>query len=63
MAGAPVNLPGVDANGRSGDSWVEADGTPAALLNHAEAIPIPAEADINLYLPAGTRHYGALGQN
>jgi hypothetical protein len=58
MAGSPVSLPGLEANGRSGASWVQTDGTPTAALNAAQAPPIPADANLNRYLPTGLRHFG-----
>lgn len=60
MASSPVSIAGIDANGRQGNSWVNADGSPTtALANvHAQAIAIPTNTAINPYISAGTKHYG-----
>jgi hypothetical protein len=58
MVGSPVSLPGLEANGHAGASWVQTDGAPTAALNAAQAPPIPADANLNRYLPAGLRHFG-----
>jgi hypothetical protein len=62
MAGSPVLISGIDANSKSGNSWVNADGSPTAALSavHSEAMAIPNDAKINQYVSAGTRHYGVL---
>jgi hypothetical protein len=60
MAGSPVGISGFEANGRAGNSWVNSDGSPTATLTavHNQAPAVPTDADINQYIPAGTRHYG-----
>lgn len=62
MAGAPVNIAGIDAStsSKAGDSWVSADGTPTSALSakHSEATSVPVHAEINKWIPAGTKHYG-----
>lgn len=66
LAGSPVNIPGLDAKGKSGNSWVDTDGTGTdSLVNaRADAYKLPAftgsNAVINAYIPAGTQQYGAL---
>ncbi len=66
LAGSPVNIPGLDAKGKSGNSWVDTDGTGTdSLVNaRADAYKLPAftgsNAVINTYVPAGTQQYGAL---
>ncbi len=59
---APINLPGMEAAGRSGSSWVNSDGTPTAALNAVQnqAAAVPTDSAVNEYIPAGTRHYGAI---
>lgn len=63
MASSPVSLPGVEARGKTGNGWVNADGSPTASLaaRHGEAVAVPANARINQYVRAGTRAYGFLG--
>jgi hypothetical protein len=60
MAGSPVGISGFEANGRSGAQWVTSEGTPTTALKdaHAQATPVPTNANINQYIQAGTRHYG-----
>jgi hypothetical protein len=58
MAGKPVDLAGLESSGHSGASWVQANGTPTAALTAAQAPPIPVDANLNQYLPAGLRHFG-----
>ena len=61
MAAAPVSITGLEAVGsKAGNSWVNADGSPTSALSavHGQAIAVPTTADINLYIPAGTKHYG-----
>ncbi|HSH56120.1 MAG TPA: right-handed parallel beta-helix repeat-containing protein [Candidatus Limnocylindrales bacterium] len=60
MAGSPVNISGLDAQSKYGTSWVNADGTPSSSLSgaHGQAVAVPSNADINEFIPAGTRHYG-----
>ncbi|MGB4759458.1 MAG: right-handed parallel beta-helix repeat-containing protein [Candidatus Saccharimonadales bacterium] len=60
MAGAPVGIGGFETLGRYGDSYVGADGTPTAALTalHSSAFAVPVNADLNVYIPAGTKHYG-----
>jgi hypothetical protein len=53
----------VEASGRSAASGlVDADGAPTAALValYDQAVPVPVDATLNAYVPAGTRHYGAL---
>jgi hypothetical protein len=53
----------VEANGRSAASGlVNPDGSPTPTLTnaHNQAAPVPTDTTINTYIPAGTRHYGAL---
>lgn len=59
-AGAPISIAGLDAHSKTGDSLVNADGSPTSALNHSDAVALPADADINQYLPAGTKHFGWL---
>ena len=60
MAGAPVNIAGLEAISKYGNQWVNSDGSPTNSLSskHNEAVAIPTDADINQYLSPGTRHYG-----
>lgn len=66
LAGSPVLIPGMDAKGKSGNSWLNSDGTATSALATAntQAYVIPAytgtNAVINQYIPAGTQVYGAL---
>ena len=60
MAASPVSVSGLEANGLVGNTYVNADGSATAALNHANALALPTDADINQYLPAGMKHYGAL---
>lgn len=66
LAGSPVLIPGMDAKGKSGNSWLNTDGTATSALATAntQAYVIPAytgtNAVINQYIPAGTQVYGAL---
>ena len=62
MAAAPVSIAGIETNGKSGNSFVNVDGTPTASLItvHSQAVPIPLDGTINQYIPAGTKHYGVL---
>ncbi len=66
LAGSPVGIAGLDAKGKSGNSWVNTDGTGTDSLVNAntQAYKIPAftgtNAIINTYVPAGTQQYGAL---
>lgn len=64
MAGAPVNLAGFEAAGRNGDAWVTPNGSPTTALTaeHGSAVATPADARINLYVPAGTKHFGVLAR-
>jgi hypothetical protein len=63
VAATPISISGAEANSKTGNSWVNRDGTPTAALAaaHSEAAPVPTHADVNQYIPAGTRHYGHLG--
>lgn len=69
LAGSPVLIPGLDANGKSGNSWVDADGTPtdALVAANSTAYRIPTytgtNAVINQYVPAGTQQFGALSDS
>lgn len=60
MAGSPVSISGFEVNGRAGNTWVNSDGSPTSALAgvHGQAPAVPADANINQYIPAGTRHYG-----
>lgn len=60
MAGSPVDLDGLEANAKSGNNWVNPDGSPTAALAAVQdqAVATPTDANINQYLPAGTKHYG-----
>ena len=66
IAGPPVNISGIDSRGKSGNSWVNTDGTGTDSLvsTNKDAYKIPAytgtNAIINTYIPAGTQQYGAL---
>jgi hypothetical protein len=66
LAGLPVGISGLDANGKSGNSWVNTDGTGTdSLVNaNSQAYKIPVftgtNAIINTYIPVGTQQYGAL---
>ncbi len=53
----------VEANGRAGTGWVATNGTATSALDavHSQAAAVPTDATLNAYIPAGTRHYGALG--
>jgi PKD repeat protein len=63
VAASPVSISGAEANSKTGNSWVNPDGTPTAALAaaHSQAAPVPTHPEINQYIPAGTRHYGSLG--
>lgn len=60
MKAAPVGIDGIEANGRQGNNWANADGSPTSTLAavHNQAIAVPTDTNINLYIPAGTKHYG-----
>lgn len=63
LAGASCyNNPNAETNGKysSSHEYANPDGTPTATLNHSEAMLTPTDAAINVYIPAGTRHYGIL---
>ena len=62
MAATPVSITGIESNGKSGNGFVNVDGTPTTSLNtiHSQAVPIPLDSTINKYIPAGTKHYGVL---
>lgn len=51
----------VESLGRSGTGWVNGDGSATSLLraSHGQAAPVPTDRAINIYLPAGARHFGA----
>jgi hypothetical protein len=59
MNTAPVNLL-LEATGKQGDGWVNPDGSPTQALKetHAQATAIPTDGVINMYIPAGNKHYG-----
>lgn len=57
-AGPPIAIPGLDANSKAGDGYVSADGAPTAALDHDQAVALPVDAELNAYLPAGTRRFG-----
>ena len=63
LAGSPVSLSGSEAAGKTGNSWVNADGSPTDALRarSSEAVAVPSDATINTYLPAGTKAYGRVG--
>lgn len=60
MAGLPVGIAGFETAGKYGNTYVSPDGTPTAVLAplHGQAVPIPTNSAMNLFIPAGTRHYG-----
>ncbi len=60
MAGSPVNISGLESNGLVGNSYVNPDGTATSALSslHGSAFPVPVDSTVNLYIPAGTKHYG-----
>lgn len=60
MAGSPVSISGFESKGLTGNSYVNADGSPTSALTalHSQAEAIPTDAMINQYIPAGTKHYG-----
>lgn len=62
MAGSPVRISGIESRGLTGNVWVNPDGTRTSALSkkNAEAVPVPSDARINKYIPAGTRAYGHL---
>lgn len=64
MAASPVGIPGIDANSKYGNTWVNGDGSPTSALSsvHNSAVAVPNNAVINRYIPAGTRHYGVLSK-
>lgn len=62
LAGSPTSIAGIDANSKSGNSWVNADGSPTSTLvsSQKDAVAVPKDVRINEYIPAGTKYYGAL---
>jgi hypothetical protein len=62
MAASPVFISGIEANGKFGNSWINPDGSPTSTLSsvHNQAIPVPTNANVNMYIPAGTRYYGVI---
>ncbi len=64
MAGSPVSIAGIDANSKSGNTWVNSDGSPTSSLAaaHNQAVAVPTNTVINKYIPAGTKHYGVLNK-
>lgn len=69
LTGSPVLIAGLDASSKSGNSWVNTDGTPtdALLTANPSAYKIPTytgtNAVINQYIPAGTQQFGALSDS
>lgn len=61
-AGAPININGFETRGLFGNSYVNSDGSPTATLSakNSSSYPVPTDAIINKYAPAGTTHYGVL---
>lgn len=64
MAASPVSIAGIDANSKSGSSWVNPDGSPTSALTaaHGQAVAVPTNSKINAFIPAGTKHYGVLNK-
>jgi hypothetical protein len=62
MASSPVSIAGIEARGKTGNSWVNPDGSRTSALSgkNSEAVAVPTNAKINQYVPAGTRAYGYL---
>jgi hypothetical protein len=62
MASSPVSIGGIEARGKTGNSWVNGDGSRTSALSakNSEAVAVPTNAKINQYVPAGTRAYGYL---
>jgi hypothetical protein len=62
MAGSPVLLSGIDSNSLHGNIYVNSDGSPTSTLlaQSSSAYPVPVDATINKYVPAGTQHHGVL---
>lgn len=60
MAVSPVNISGLEASGKYGNSYVNADGSATSNLNHTDAYSIPTNTEINQYVPAGTKRFGVL---
>jgi hypothetical protein len=60
MAIAPVNISGFEARGLSGNSYINGDGSPTSSLSaiNSQAVPVPTDANIIQYIPAGTKWYG-----
>lgn len=61
LAGAPVNIAGIDANSiadPTGTTYVDGLGEPTGLLDHDLAAAVPVDAILNLYLPPGTKRFG-----
>jgi hypothetical protein len=60
MAAAPVSIAGFEAAGKTGNSFVNTDGSPTSTLSaaHSQAVAVPTDTQINQYIPAGTKHYG-----
>lgn len=61
LTSSPVNIPGLEQNSKAGNTWVDTSGKPSAQLAtaHSEATAVPTDSTINLYIPAGLKHYGA----
>ena len=61
LATSPMTRTGAETNGRAGAGLVHADGTPTATLAaaHDQAAPVPVDAQINAWIPAGSRHFGS----
>lgn len=62
MAGSPVRISGIESTGKSGSDLITSSGQPTAALLalRAHAVPIPVDATLNAYLPAGTQAHGAV---
>lgn len=60
LSGAPVSIPGLEQNSKSGTSWIDSTGgyTDTLTASHTQATAVPSNSAINQYLPAGYKHYG-----
>lgn len=60
LSGSPTNLSGSESVGLSGNNYVNTDGSPTSTLNgqHNNAYAVPSNSVINMFVPAGTKHYG-----
>jgi hypothetical protein len=61
FAAAPVSLIGLETRGLDGTKYINADGSPTAALAalHSQAMPLPANAELNEYLTPGAARYGS----